>query len=267
MAFRVPPGVTKGAVADTITVNYNDLDALKAAFEANKGEIAAVIVEPIAGNMGVVPPEPGYLQGLRDLCTENGTVLIFDEVISGFRASLGGAVQRYGVQPDMCCFGKIIGGGFPVGAFAGKAEIMDVLAPEGPVYQAGTLSGNPVAMEAGLATLNYLQQNNPYDEIERLGARLEAGLLEAIAESGVTATVNRVGSVATIFFTDRRVVNWDDAATCDTALFARWFTGMLDHGFMIAPSQYEALFLSAAHTEEEIDAFIAAAKEVLKSLA
>ena len=191
-------------------------------------------------------------------------MLIFDEVISGFRAALGGAQERYGITPDLVTLGKIIGGGFPVGCFAGRADIMGCLAPAGPVYQAGTLSGNPVAMEAGLAMLRELEQNpHVYEHLEALGARLEAGLANAIKQSGVSACVNRVGSLATIFFTDGPVTNWESAARSDTKLFARWFAGMTERGFLIAPSQFEALFISAAHTERDIDAFACAAREVL----
>jgi glutamate-1-semialdehyde 2,1-aminomutase len=285
--FAIPgtPGVTEGTARDTLVCPYNDVQAVRRTFEANvdeKGEsqIACIIVEPIAGNMGLVPPAEGFLQGLRDVCDQYGALLIFDEVISGFRAALGGAQQRYDVMPDLCTFGKIIGGGFPVGCFAGRADIMDCLAPDGPVYQAGTLSGNPVAMEAGLAQLNVLGQDtlpaalqpeadgaNVYDYLESLGARLEDGLNEAIAATGVKARVNRLGSLATIFFTDRPVTDWSGAASCDTELFARYFSGMLERGFLIAPSQFECLFISAAHTPAEIDAFVAAAREVFAEIA
>lgn len=279
--FSIPgtPGVTAGTAADTLVCVYNNLDSVRATLEANKDQVACIIVEPVAGNMGAVAPAEGFLQGLRELCDEFGALLIFDEVISGFRVALGGAQERYGVMPDLCTFGKIIGGGFPVGCFAGRAEIMDQLAPNGPVYQAGTLSGNPVAMEAGLAQLGTLEAGvvpasvNPeaagqgiYDYLEFLGARLEAGLKAAIADTGVSAQVNRVGALATIFFTDQPVRDWDGAATCDTDKFARYFSGMLERGYLIAPSQFEALFLSCAHTPAEVDAFIEAAREVLASL-
>ena len=264
--FAIPgtPGVTAGTAADTIVCVYNDLKSVRAALEAN--DVACIIVEPVAGNMGAVASEDGFLQGLRDLCDEFGALLIFDEVISGFRVALGGAQERYGVLPDLCTFGKIIGGGLPVGCFAGRAQIMDELAPNGPVYQAGTLSGNPVAMEAGLAQLEAAGRDI-YEYLESLGARLEAGIRDAISESGVTAQVNRVGALATIFFTDRPVRNWDDASTCDTKQFARYFSGMLDRGFLIAPSQFEALFLSCAHTPGEIDAFVDAVHEVFAEMA
>ena len=260
------PGVTEGAAADTIVLPYNDLQAVETAFSAEGGQIAAIIVEPVAGNMGVVSPAEGFLQGLRDICDRYGAVLIFDEVISGFRVALGGAQERYGVTPDLTTLGKIIGGGFPVGAFGGKREIMEHLAPVGPVYQAGTLSGNPVAMVAGLALIGELSKPGVYDELERTGARLEAGLRRALNAAGMDACLTRVGSMACMFFTAAEVRDWASAATSDTERYARYFRGMLERGIVLAPSQFEATFVGLAHTDADIDAMTSAAAEVLAGL-
>jgi glutamate-1-semialdehyde 2,1-aminomutase len=257
------PGVTTGAAQDTIVLPYNDLGAVAGALAEQGPDIAAIIVEPVAGNMGVVPPAEGFLVGLRALCDAYGVVLIFDEVITGFRVALGGAQERYGVTPDLTTLGKIIGGGFPVGAFGGKREIMESLAPIGPVYQAGTLSGNPVAMVAGLALIAALKQPGAYAELEARGARLEAGLRAAVAAAGIDAFLTRVGSMACMFFTSAEITDWASAATCDTERYGRYFRGMLERGFTIAPSQFEATFVGLAHTEEDIDAMTAAAAEVL----
>ncbi len=260
------PGVTAGAAGDTIVLPYNDIEAVRAAFAEQGEQIAAIIVEPIAGNMGVVPPVPGFLEGLREICDEYGAVLIFDEVISGFRVALGGAQELYGVTPDLTTLGKIIGGGFPVGAFGGTREIMEQLAPVGPVYQAGTLSGNPVAMVAGLATIAALSAPGVYEELERKGKKLADGLCRAAGNAAVHTSCNRVGSMSTMFFTHLDVMNWSSASTSDTEKYAKYFRGMLDRGFWLAPSQFEACFVSLAHTDEEIDAFIEAAGEVLATL-
>lgn len=261
------PGVTAKTASDTMVAAYNDLASVRALFESAPDQVACVIVEPVSGNMGVVPPAPGFLQGLRELCDEFGALLIFDEVITGFRVALGGAQERFGVAADIVTFGKIIGAGFPVGAVAGRAEVMEKLAPTGPVYQAGTLSGNPVAMEAGYAQLTKLCEPGLYEALDAKGEKLAAGLRSAIAETGVTACVNQFGSVATLFFNEGPVTDWDSASKCDTDQFAVYFREMLDAGFLIAPSQFEALFLSVAHSDEDIERFLAAAKHALEVVA
>jgi glutamate-1-semialdehyde 2,1-aminomutase len=264
--FGVPDsaGVTEGTARDTLTAAFNDLDDVARVFSEHGAAIAAVIVEPVVGNMGVVPPRPGFLEGLRDLCTGHGAVLIFDEVMTGFRLARGGAQERYGVRPDLTTLGKIIGGGLPVGAFGGRTDLMALVAPEGPVYQAGTLSGNPLAMAAGLATLREIGATSGfYEDLERLGARLEAGLGACLAKGRHPCRVARVGSMWTLFFSPGEVNNWTDAVRCDIKRFARFFHGMLRRGVSLAPSQFEANFISMAHTDADIDATIDAAGEAL----
>jgi len=260
-------GVPAAAVADTIVVPFNDLAAMEAVFaaEANRDQIAAVIVEPIPGNMGLVLPRPAYLPRLRSLCDHNGTLLIFDEVISGFRVARGGAQQLFDVRPDLTCLGKIIGGGLPMGVYGGRASIMGVVAPDGPVYQAGTLSGNPLAVAAGIATLKKLD-DTVYRTLEMLGGMLEDGMNRVIRRSGVKARVQRAGSAFTIFFTDLEVTDLPSAKQADSAKFAKFFHSMLDRGFYLPPAQLEAAFVSMAHTPDDVESFVIAAKEVFATL-
>jgi glutamate-1-semialdehyde 2,1-aminomutase len=229
-------------------------------------EVACVIVEPVAGNMGMVPPQEGFLETLRERTTRHGGLLIFDEVMTGFRVAYGGAQERFGIEPDISCFGKIIGGGLPVGAYGGRREIMAHVAPAGPVYQAGTLSGNPLAMAAGIATLKALKQPGTYETLEARSQRLAAGLAQAASQAGIPVTFNRVGSMLGMFFTDRPVRNFQDAKTCDLDRFARFYCGLLDEGIYIAPSQFEAGFVSLAHSDAAIDQTVAAAAKVFERL-
>ena len=254
MGVPSSPGVPPGATADTLLVPYNDLAAVRDAFGKHPKGIAAVLVEPVAGNMGVVPPAEGFLQGLRGLCDEHGALLTFDEVMTGFRVAFGGAQERYGVRPDITVLGKVVGGGMPVGVFGASAEIMSNLAPEGPVYQAGTLSGNPAAMAAGIATLQELRAEGFYEKLEQTSAALEAGLRKAAETAGVTGKmcIQRVGSMVCCFFTPGPVVDYAAATASNTRAFAAWFHSMLDAGVYLPPSQYEAIFVSAAHSEEDI---------------
>ena len=260
------PGVTPGTAADSITVPFNDLEAVEKAVVENGDEIAAVIVEPVAGNMGVIPPEPGFLQGLRDVTAEMDIVLIFDEVITGFRVSRGGAQELYGVTPDLTTLGKIIGGGLPVGAFGGRREIMSDISPLGKmVSQAGTLSGNPLAMTAGYETLRRLQEPGVYEALEAKAQALETGILENLKALGLNYQTNRVGSIMTLFFTEVPVASFDAANACDQDLFARYFREMLNRGVYLAPSQFEAAFVSLAHSDADIDKTIKANYEALKA--
>jgi glutamate-1-semialdehyde 2,1-aminomutase len=260
------PGVTGTTAADTLTAPYNDLAALEALLGRHTGEVAAIIVEPVAGNMGVVPPEPGFLEGLRALCDTHGALLIFDEVMTGFRVHLGGAQTLYGVKPDLTTLGKVIGGGLPVGAYGGRTDIMAMVAPSGPVYQAGTLSGNPLAMTAGIVTLKELKAPGAWSRLEASCLRLENGLARAAREAGARTIWNRVGTMFTTFFTDRPVTDWPSAKASDTRKFAAFFTAMLENGVYLAPSQFEAGFMSLAHGDAELDATISAAEKAFASL-
>jgi glutamate-1-semialdehyde 2,1-aminomutase len=266
--FGVPdsPGVPQDFAKHTLTARYNDIDSVRELVAANSGQVACIIIEPIAGNMGTVPPKPGFLQALRDLCTKEGIILIFDEVMSGFRVAYGGAQEVYGITPDMTTLGKIIGGGLPVGAFGGKKEIMSLLSPSGGIYQAGTLSGNPLAMSAGIATLKLLQQPGFYARLEEKSAYLADGIAKAAAAAGYPLYSTRVGSMLCSFFTDKEVHDWDSAATCDTKAFGTFFRAMLEEGIYLAPSQFETAFVSIAHTTEELDRTIAAAGRCFKLL-
>jgi glutamate-1-semialdehyde 2,1-aminomutase len=253
-------GVVEELAQYTLALPYNHPEAVEQAFMKFKDRIGAIIVEPVVGNMGCVPPLPGYLEALRDISRRAGALLIFDEVMTGFRVSFGGAQQLYGIRPDLTTLGKIIGGGLPVGAYGGPAEIMDLVAPLGPVYQAGTLSGNPLAMAAGLATISYLRDHPEcYEHLERLSARLVEGVSQAAREAGVKLSHNRAGAMFTWFFTSCPVRCWEDAATCDTERFGRYFRAMFAAGIYLPPSQFEAAFLSTAHTEQDVDLTIAAA--------
>jgi glutamate-1-semialdehyde 2,1-aminomutase len=259
------PGVTAGAAADTLVAVYNDIASVRELFDANQGEIAAVIIEPVAGNMGVVPETQEFLEELRALCSANDTVLIFDEVMSGFRVALGGASSIYGITPDLVTYGKIIGGGLPVGAYGGRRDIMSVVSPLGAVYQAGTLSGNPLAVAAGLATLRTLVESDPYPRLARTTATLAEGLRVAAGDRPVA--VNHVGSMITLFFTEGPVDGYASAVGSDSVAFGRFFHGMLRRGIYLPPSQFEAWFVSAAHTPAEIDRTVEAAREAIAELA
>ena len=260
------PGVPQDLARHTISLPFNSLESVVQAFGKFGPEIAAVIVEPIPGNMGVINPDQAFLKRLRELTNEYGALLIFDEVISGFRVAIGGAQELYGIMPDLTCLGKIIGGGLPVGAYGGKKEIMTRMAPQGDVYQAGTLSGNPLAMAAGLATLKILKEKSPYDELDKKGDILFSGLKRVAEAAGVNVVINRVGSMGSLFFTDEPVTDFETAKTSDENLFKRYFRSMLDQGIYLAPSPYEAAFLSTAHSEETVRKTIECASVAFKSL-
>jgi glutamate-1-semialdehyde 2,1-aminomutase len=261
------PGVPDALANLTIVLPYNDVEVVRQAFRKHAGRIAAVLIEPVAANMGLVLPVPGYLETIRSLCNENATVLIFDEVITGFRVAFGGAQERCGIKADLTCLGKIVGGGLPLAACGGRAEIMDLLAPVGRVYQAGTLSGNPIATAAAIATLDILSEGRCYRELESAAANLEAGLAQAASEAGVPVTINRVGSLLSCFFTDKVVRNFDDVRATDIAAFKRFFAEMLKRGIYLAPSAYETMFLSLAHTKADIERTVEAAGESFRAVA
>ncbi len=262
------PGVTKSTAKDTLTADYNNLDSVCQLFDKHPEQIAAIIVEPVAGNMGVVPPAEGFLQGLKELTEKHGALLIFDEVITGFRLAKGGAQEYFGVMPDLTTMGKIIGGGLPVGAYGGRKEIMDMLAPVGPVYQAGTLSGNPLAMAAGLTALRKLDETpNAYEDLEKKAAFVEAGFRLNAEELGLNVVLNRVGSMMTAFFTEaKQVTSFDEAMTSDTGKYAEYFKNAVENGLYIAPSQFECLFISMAHTEEDLEKLIKGNRKALEAI-
>jgi len=260
------PGVPKSFVSHTLSLPYNDIESVTKVMGEQGEKIACIIVEPVAGNMGLVAPVDGFLETLRQLTQKKGSILIFDEVMTGFRVAHGGAQSLYGISPDVTCLGKIIGGGLPVGAYGGRREIMEHIAPQGPVYQAGTLSGNPLAMAAGIATLTQLKEPGFYDNLDEKAGRLAAGLRKAGKKAGINVMVDRVGSMLGLFFTDRSVMNFDDAKTSDLEMFSAYYNGMLQKGVYLAPSQFEALFVSSAHDIEHIDATIKAAAEVMDGL-
>jgi glutamate-1-semialdehyde 2,1-aminomutase len=266
LAIPGSPGVPEPVALNTLSLPYNDIERFTLVMQARGDDVACVIVEPVAGNMGLVPPVPGFLQTLRKLTEKHGAVLIFDEVMTGFRVAYGGAQEIYRVKPDLTCFGKIIGGGLPVGAYGGRRKIMSQIAPQGPVYQAGTLSGNPLAMAAGVATLKQLKKKGFYEKLQKKSARLAAGLAQSAARAGIPAQVNHVGSMLGMFFCARPVRSFGDAKTCDLKLFAKFYKGMREAGIYLAPSQFEALFVSAAHSTVQIDATVRAAEKVLSDL-
>jgi glutamate-1-semialdehyde 2,1-aminomutase len=268
MTFGVPdsPGVPKSYAKNTITLPYNDSDALKKTIEKGGASIACVILEPVVGNIGCVLPKPGFLETVREMTEKFGIVLIFDEVMTGFRVSFGGAQARYGIRPDMTCLGKVIGGGLPVGAYGGKREIMAMVSPEGPVYQAGTLSGNPLAMTAGIETLKELMKKGVYKEIEKKSAMLEEGLSYSAKRAGIRTRFYRAGSMFCTYFTDREVFDYTTAKSADTVKFSRFFGGMLRRGVNVAPSQFEAGFMSLAHTEKDIEHTVRAAYEAFREV-
>ncbi len=269
LTFGVPtsPGVTKGNAADTLVADFNNIDSVKKVIAQNKNEIAAVIIEPVVGNMGTVIPVNKFLTELRDLCSQEKIVLIFDEVMTGFRLSIGGAQEVFGIKPDLSTFGKIIGGGLPVGAYGGKREIMEMVSPSGPVYQAGTLSGNPLAMNAGYAALTYIKEHpEVYQKLEEKSSFLESGIRDAIKSIGKNFQINRIGSMMTLFFTEEPVTDYNSAVKSDANLFGKYFHEMLNRGIYLPPAQFEAMFVSTAHTKDDLDKTIEASLQSLKAI-
>ena len=268
LTYGIPgsPGITPNTAEDTLVARYNDLESVKRLMASNKNSIAALIVEPVAGNAGVIPPADGFLEGLREITENENIVLVFDEVITGFRIALGGAQEYFGISPDITCLGKIIGGGLPVGAFGGKREIMEYLAPDGPVYQAGTLSGNPIAMSAGYTTLSMLKERKVYDELEKKGKYLEEGIKDNLKKLKLNFVQNRIGSMSCLFFNEKPVGDFETAMSSDANLYAAYFKEMLQRGIYLAPSQFEAGFISTAHSMEDLDRTIRADYESLKSV-
>jgi glutamate-1-semialdehyde 2,1-aminomutase len=265
LGIPTSPGVTKANAADTLVADFNDINSVKKLLQSNKNEIAAIIIEAVVGNMGVIRASDNFIKELRELCSEENIILIFDEVMTGFRLAKGGAQEILGIKPDLSTFGKIIGGGLPVGAFGGRKDIMEMIAPKGPVYQAGTLSGNPLAMAAGIAALTYIK-NNPdlYSVLEEKGSYLEKGLKKAADSAGKKYVINRVGSMMSMFFTDKKVTDYNSALTSDTAAFGKYFSSMLREGIYLPPAQFEALFVSTAHSSDDLDRTIEAAERALK---
>lgn len=261
------PGIPEAITSQTVLAPYNDLPAMETALSNFRGQIAGILIEPIAGNMGTVPPSANYLQGLRALCDKHGVLLIFDEVMTGFRVAYGGAQERYGIKPDLTCLGKIVGGGMPCAAYGGRADLMRQISPEGPVYQAGTLSGNPLAMAAGGATLTILHDSKPYPQLEKTSAALEAGMLAATKKAGVPLVAQRVGSMVTFFFTDKPVTNYQEALRCNTKAYAAFFGAMLDRGVVLPPSQFETWFVGIMHDQAAVDQTLSAAEAALAAAA
>jgi glutamate-1-semialdehyde 2,1-aminomutase len=260
------PGVPANTVKDTLVADFNNLDSVEALFKQYPDQIAAIIVEPVAGNMGVVPPQPGFLEGLRKLTTEHATLLIFDEVMTGFRVHFGGAQTLYNIKPDLTTLGKVIGGGLPVGAYGGKREIMQMVAPSGPMYQAGTLAGNPLAMSAGIAALNLLREEKCWEKLDQAAGRLEAGIASAASSAGIPIQQTRVGTMFTTFFSQIKPVDWNTVKAADKILFGKFFQKMLENGVYLAPSQFESGFISTMHTNAIIDKTISAAAEAFRTM-